>query len=83
MDLVYFFSASTTPAFRETHLKEYLTFYHDTLIKRLEAFGYSSDVYTFNQLVEDYDSHYSYGYCMGQVHVLVRIIIYNFDFRVK
>ena len=72
IELVYFFGSSTGPEFREKHLEEMLTFYHDTLMGFLNSYGYDENVYTYSDLKADFIDCFPFGYYMGQLHSMVR-----------
>ena len=71
IDLVYLLGTSTGPEFREKHLEEILSFYHSTLIAGLTKFGYSSDLYTYQQLKKDFDECFIFGFVMGTMNAMV------------
>ena len=72
IDLNYFFCSSTTSHFREEHFNDLLKIYHDVLIAELKGLGYSDDVYTMSQLVEDYNDCFAFGLIVGMFHGQVR-----------
>ena len=75
VDLVYFFGSSTDPEFREKHLEDLLKFYHDTLMRFLKSYGYDDSIYTYSDFKTDFIDCFPYGYSMGLLHAMVRLII--------
>lgn len=71
VDLVYLLGSSTTPEFREGHMEEVLTFYHETLTGLLGKFGYSPELYTYAQLKKDFDECFIFGFVMSTMHSMV------------
>lgn len=71
MDLAYLLGSSTTPEFRRDHLDEILSFYHGTLIEVLGGLGYPALLYPYDQLKQDYDECFVFGFAMGTMHAMV------------
>ena len=73
VDLAYFLGSSTSPAFREKHLDDLLTFYHSILKERLVAFGYPDNTYTLENVKKDFKYCFPFGFCMARIHIMVSI----------
>ena len=71
VDLAYFFGSSTYFKFREEHLHELLQFYHQKLTAELAFFGHK-DVYTFEELMADYDDTWVFGFSISCLHIQVK-----------
>ena len=75
VDLAYFFGSSTDATFRKKHLPSLLKTYHDTLTSELKTLGYEN-LYSFQDLLEDFDDTWGFGFVMSCLHVQV---LENFD----
>ena len=71
IDLAYLLGSSTSPEFRKEHLDEILSFYHKTLIDLLTSFGYSAQVYPYDQLEKDFEECFVFGFVMAIMHAMV------------
>lgn len=79
-DLGYFFGSSTKPTFRKEHMKPLLQYYYDIFVKELKAYGYSQDIYSFEDLMEDVKECWPYGYCFAKLHTIVSIWLLSSHF---
>ncbi len=73
VDLVYFFGSSTSYKFRENHLDSLLRLYHSTLHKELKEFGYTTELYTFQQLLDDFQDCWPFGFTLSCAHIAVSV----------
>ena len=71
VDLAYFFGSSTDASFRKKHLPSLLKTYHETLTSELKTLGYEN-LYSFQDLLEDFDDTWGFGFVMSCLHVQVR-----------
>lgn len=71
VDLAYFFGSSTDATFRKKHLPSLLKTYHETLTSELKTLGYEN-LYSFQDLIEDFDDTWGFGFVMSCLHVQVR-----------
>ena len=70
LDLAYFFGSSTDATFRKKHLPSLLKTYHETLTSELKTLGYEN-LYSFQDLLEDFDDTWGFGFVMSCLHVQV------------
>lgn len=71
-DLLYFFESSTSREARKENLGRWLGLYHQTLMKDLcEEYGYQQTLYPLDELLQDYDHAFFWGYCSGVNHAQV------------
>ena len=71
VDLAYFFGSSTDATFRKKHLPSLLKTYHETLTSELKTLGYEN-LYSFQDLLEDFEDTWGFGFVMSCLHVQVR-----------
>ena len=72
VDLAYLLMTGTRPDLRQKHEKKWLKIYFDQLSKDLITLGYEPEkLYTFEQLVKDFDHMRDFGLCYGLMHVQV------------
>ena len=72
VDLVYFFGSSTDAAFRKKYKESLLRIYHENLTAELKIFGYEN-LYSFDDLLNDFEDTWGFGFVMSCLHVQVRI----------
>lgn len=77
VDLVYFFGSSTYFQFRAKHMEELLKYYHGCLSNELEAFGYSKSTHTYQQLNQDFDDCWPFGFVIAIMHM--QLLVMDFD----
>ena len=69
LDVVYFMTSSTSPAFRKTFLNSMLQLYHQQFVSELKSLGDNDEeVYSFNQFLEDYNDCFPWGLVLGLLH---------------
>ena len=72
IELAYFFCSSTSPQQRKDHFEELLRVYYDSFFEELRNLGNTSEPYfTFEDLKQEYDECYNYGFIMGCMHAQV------------
>lgn len=76
VDLAYFFGSSSLASFRQEHLNSLLKVYHEKLTEELQIFGYSKDLYTFQDLLDDFEDTWAFGFIVSCLHIQ----ILNMDF---
>ncbi len=74
IDVTILFYLSTMPSLRKTHEEEFLSFYHEELVRNLQKLGEDPGVYTYSQFVEDFDSRRMFG-----LAVAFQVRIYTFS----
>ena len=74
LELAYFFCSSTSPEQRKNHLDDLLQLYYDEFLKQLTMLGGGCEktCYTFNELKDDLNECYSYGFVLGCLHSQVK-----------
>lgn len=77
LELAYFFCSSTSPEQRKLHLVDLLELYYDEFNQQLTQLGGGIEeaVYTFEDLLEDFNECYSYGFILGCLHSQVKLLI--------
>jgi hypothetical protein len=69
IELSYFFCSSTSPQQRKDHFEELLKFYYDCFFEEIKNLGDNSEPYfTFEDLKQEYDECYNYGFILGCMH---------------
>ena len=69
MELSYFFCSSTSPQQRKDHFEELLKYYYDCFFEELKNLGNNSEPhFTFEDLKQDYNECYPFGFIMGCMH---------------
>ncbi len=80
LELAYFFCSSTSPQQRKLHFEELFQYYYDNFFEELKNLGDNSEpAFTLEELKEDFDDCYHYGFVMGCVHSQVKLIKNSFD----
>jgi len=80
IELAYFFCSSTSPEQRKNHFEDLLRFYYDQFFEQLNNLGDKSEpFFTFEELKEEYDDCYAFGFIMGCMHAQVIIIMEMFS----
>ena len=76
IELAYFFCSSTSPEQRKEHLDELLKLYYDEFFQQLTQLGGGCEkiVYTFEELKEEVNECYAFGFIMGCLHSQVIMI---------
>jgi hypothetical protein len=69
-ELTYFFCSSISPELRKDHSEDLLQFYYDEFLEQLVQLGDGADktCYTFEELKNDFDDCFSFGFVMGCLH---------------
>jgi hypothetical protein len=70
-DLTYFLSSSASPLQREQHFDALLGLYYRTFCSELGMLGIEQIPLTFDELLQEYDACFPYGFAMGLLHTQV------------
>ena len=74
VELAYFFCSSTSPQQRKSHFEDLLKLYYDCFYTELNNLGDNSEpFFTFDDLKEEYNDCFSYGFILGCMHAQVEI----------
>ena len=71
IDLAYFFGSSLSPQLRHEEGDRLMKLYHTTLVKKLVGLGYPEDLYTFQDLKDDYKECLPFKHIMSIMHAMV------------
>ena len=74
-DIVYFLASSTYVGDRKLMLGNWLELYHNTLVNELATYGYSSDIYNYDEFLKDIDCLWPFALEVGVFHAQVRITV--------
>lgn len=72
-DIVYFLTSSTSLDSRKAHLEQWLQFYHNTLTEDLLTYGYSNEIFTYQDLLDEINHLWPFALECGIMHAEVCI----------
>ena len=76
IELAYFFCSTTSPEQRKGHMDELLQLYYSDFHQQLTQLGSGCEktCYTFEELRDEVNECYAYGFIMGCLHSQVKEI---------
>ena len=71
LDIAYLVGSSTNYDLRQSKKEEILRYYHKFFTREVERLGYNGDLYTYENLEQDFERARVWGVMMSYIHGIV------------